>query len=95
MTIVSVIEHIDPFIQDTSLIVENTSESIKLSFIQRIILRLFGHVRIGERMKEGWSSSLPLYAFRCEEHGLQCNHPIGHAEYLLCPECPHLQSARE
>ena len=81
------IEHIDPLTQDDNFILEDIPEPIELRFFQRMRLRLFGRICIGEQMNKGWSSSLPLYAFKCEKHGLQINHPVGHGGYLLCPEC--------
>ena len=62
-------------------------ESIDLGFIQRMKLRFFGIVNIGDRMDEGWSSSLPVYAFRCKTHGLQIGYPNGYSKVLVCPEC--------
>jgi len=52
--------------------VQTGPDSIDLGFIPRLKLRLFGIVNVGDRMVEGWSSSLPVYAFRCKKHGLQC-----------------------
>ena len=82
-------DHKDPSIQDAGSDVRTTPESIELGFIQRMKLRLFGIVKVGDRMDDGWSSSLPLYAFRCKKHGLQFEYPIGHLKLLLCPECAH------
>jgi hypothetical protein len=59
----------------------------ELNFIQRIKLRLNGMVHVGDHMEEGWKTSLPYYAFRCEKHGLQLDYPSGHAQKLLCPDC--------
>jgi hypothetical protein len=44
-------------------------------------------VQVGDHMEEGWKTSLPVYAFRCEKHGLQLGYPRGYAQLLLCPEC--------
>jgi len=82
-------DHIDTSIRDAGSNVRITPESIELGFIQRMKLRLFGIVNVGDRMDEGWSSSLPLFAFRCKKHGLQFEYPIGHSKLLLCPECAH------
>ena len=79
----------DPSMLDAESKVQIGPESIELSFIQLMKLRLFGLVKIGERMDEGWRSSLPLYTFRCKEHGLQTAYPVGYAKLLLCPECSH------
>ena len=82
-------DQIDPFIQGTISKVRITPELVELGFIQRVKLRLFGTVKVGYRMDEGWSSSLPLYAFRCKKHGLQFGYPMGYSKLLICPECAH------
>lgn len=83
----TVSDHIDPSIQDAGSNVRTTPESIELGFIQRMKLRLFGIVNVGDRLNEGWSSSLPLYAFICKKHGLQFGYPMGYSNLMLCPEC--------
>ncbi len=80
-------ENADPSVHDAGLKVLTGPESVELGFFQRVKLRLFGVVNVGDRMDEGWSSSLPFYAFRCEKHGLQFVYPVGHAKLLLCPKC--------
>ena len=59
----------------------------ELSLSQRIKLRLFGFVHVGERMEKGWNKTLPYYAFRCNKHGIQSGYPVGFTKSLLCPEC--------
>ena len=80
-------DHTDPSSFNAGSKVQTGPESIDLGFIQRMKLGLFGFVNVGDRMDEGWISSLPLYAFRCEKHGLQFGYPVGHAKLLLCPKC--------
>lgn len=65
--------------------VENTK--IKLSFVQRVKLRIFGKVYIGKRKKEGWSDYLPFYVFRCPTHNLVEDYPHGLYDLLKCPRC--------
>jgi hypothetical protein len=60
---------------------------MKLTLIQHIQIFLLGSVKIGEITRPGWSGSLPLYAFRCPEHGIVSNRPQGYGEYLRCPVC--------
>ncbi len=62
-------------------------EMIKLSFIQKIKLRLFGNVFTERRTRPGWSGSLPFYAFKCEVHGLVEDYPHGYRAILRCTEC--------
>ena len=78
-----------PSMLDVGSEVQTDPESIDLGFFQRMKLRLFGIVNVGDRMDEGWSSSLPVYAFRCKEHGLQTAYPVGYSKLLFCPECSY------
>ncbi len=82
-------DHPDPSFQDAGPEMKTGPESVDLGFFQRMKLRFFGIVNVGDRMDEGWSSSLPLYAFRCEKHGLQIGYPMSHAKLLICSECTH------
>lgn len=50
-------------------------------------MRLFGSIRVGSVMRDGWKHPLPLYAFRCEKHDIQTSYPHGNDEVLLCDEC--------
>ena len=56
-------------------------------FAQRIKLRLFGFVYVGDRREKGWNTTLPYYAFKCKKHGIQYGYSVGFAKLLLCPEC--------
>ncbi len=69
---------------------------VKLTLIQKIILKLKGHVFIGNRTRPGWKGSLPFYAFKCDKHGLVEDYPHGHEEKLECPKCDsaHYQRAQ-
>ena len=60
---------------------------VKLNLFQKMILKLLGEVFVGNRMKPGWSGSLPFYAFKCETHGLVENYPHGYEGRLECPKC--------
>ncbi len=61
--------------------------SVELSVLQRLMLRLFGSVHVGDVQREGWRRSLPLYAFRCVRHGVVLNYAMGFDSLLLCPIC--------
>lgn len=63
-----------------------TDKVITLTLFQKIILAIFGSVEIGKIREEGWTDSLPLYAFNCDDHGLQTNYPSGNGK-LHCKEC--------
>lgn len=58
-----------------------------LSFIQKLTIRVFRMVYVGEIQEEGWNKALPNYAFKCPVHGLQFNYPSGWNKILKCPEC--------
>jgi len=58
-----------------------------LNFIDRLALKYRSSVKIGEYMLEGWSKRLPLYLFKCDEHGFQISFPVGYNELLVCPLC--------
>ncbi len=59
----------------------------ELSTIQKLRLRIFGHVPVGTRRKEGWSAAIMHYAFKCPIHGIQVDYPHGFREELRCPKC--------
>jgi len=58
-----------------------------LNLLQKLRLWLTGSVYIGDRRKEGWTGSLPFYAFRCPIHGLVENYRQGFRQELRCPKC--------
>jgi hypothetical protein len=60
---------------------------MRLSFLQRVRLWLFGCVYMGHRTRVGWKGSLPFYAFKCEKHSVVENYPQGFDGYLDCPVC--------
>lgn len=60
---------------------------LRLSWLQRIQLRLSGYVYIEHRTRPGWRGYLPFFAFKCEKHGLVVNYKMGEDEYLICPLC--------
>ncbi len=59
----------------------------KLTAVQKIKLKLQGHVKVGEFKKESWNDSLPHYVFRCPTHGLVSDYPHGFDDKLMCPIC--------
>lgn len=58
-----------------------------LNPIQRLILRVFGHVKIGDYTRHGWSGTLPFYAFKCPVHGVVTDYKHGFKGRLSCPLC--------
>jgi hypothetical protein len=60
---------------------------MRLSFFQRVKLRLGGCVYVGDRMREGWRGPIPFYAFRCPRHGVVEDYEHGFSRYLCCPKC--------
>ena len=61
--------------------------SEKLKLLERLKLRLSGHLYIGDQMREGWRESLPFYLFECPVHGLVKSYPKGYSNRLECPLC--------
>ena len=59
----------------------------KLDPVQRLALRLQGHVEVGHIRMKGWKAEMPCYLFKCEEHGYQINVPSGYQMNLICPKC--------
>jgi len=60
----------------------------RLTFWQRILLRLLGHVYLFHAQKEGWKGSLPFYLVKCRQHGiLYLDYPHGYRNYFSCPLC--------
>lgn len=58
-----------------------------LSFTQKLRLKVFGHVSVGTRMKDGWKRPIEHFVFKCRYHGLQIDYPHGFREELRCPIC--------
>ena len=67
---------------------------IELSLVQKIILRVWGYVGVGSRMKDGWRDPIKHYAFKCLEHGIVVDYPHGYTKYLNCPQCQQSASTR-
>ncbi len=61
--------------------------SEKLKLLERLKLRLSGHLYIGDQIREGWKESLPFYLFKCPIHGLVKSYPKGYSSRLECPFC--------
>jgi hypothetical protein len=60
---------------------------LRLSFVQRLKLALFGYVSVGFRVKPGWRAPIEHYAFYCKKHGLVVDYRHGFAGRLECPLC--------
>jgi len=55
---------------------------------RKIWLMVFGRVNTGFTVRgPGWRGPLPLYAFRCEKHGIVQDYPHGYEGRLECPKC--------
>ena len=62
-------------------------EGRKLSFWQKLVLKVNGYVFLRWEKREGWSSSLPIYLVKCEKHGYFEDYPHGYGGYFICPCC--------
>ena len=65
-----------------------------LGIINNIRLKIFGTCKVGVTKEEGWKGELPLYAFKCQTHGLVYTTPQGHHHRLICPECIEQKKVR-
>jgi len=55
---------------------------------RKLWLRIFGKVNTGFTIKgPEWRSGLPLYALKCDKHGIVQDYPHGVAKSLSCPKC--------
>ena len=59
----------------------------ELSFGKRIIFRLFGRVRIEDRVLREGAPPTPHYLTRCKKHGPYVSYARGYGEWLNCPTC--------
>jgi len=62
-------------------------KEIHLNAFRKLIISVFGSTRIGSVFNDGWKAQLPLYAFKCQKHGIQIAYPSGWQKTLQCPEC--------
>jgi hypothetical protein len=70
-------------------------EDLKLSFLQRLRLRMYGRVSVGYRQMPGWKGPLEFFAFRCPKHGVQIDYEHGYNHRLDCPEYKKEEKAKE
>lgn len=61
--------------------------SPRLSWRQRLAMKVAGHAYLGHRTRPGWRGELPFYAFECPEHGVVADYPQGFEGRLTCPRC--------
>lgn len=66
-------------------------DSPPLSQAQRILLRLFGYVRIGWLRSPGWTRRLQAYAFDCKRHEVVVNYGQGYSGRLFYPFCESVE----
>jgi hypothetical protein len=58
-----------------------------LNIFQLLILMIQGSVLIANLKLEGWRDKMPLYLYKCKEHGYQLTYPQGHMMIIRCPKC--------
>lgn len=58
-----------------------------LSFFQRIKMGIFKKVILNDAYLSDNNVKIPLYAFKCRQHGIQLAYPSGWRKALLCSEC--------
>ncbi len=59
----------------------------ELKLLERIKLKLQGHIYLYEEKKDGWKQPMPIYLIECPIHGLVESHPQGFDNHLTCPLC--------
>ena len=81
------IEINDPSIIDLILTEQEEEPKFTPNLLQKLKLNIFGKAMVGKYKDENWSGSLPLYIFKCQEHGLQLSYPMGWKKKLICIKC--------
>ncbi len=71
------------------------NNQVELSLFQKILLKVYGDVSVGSRMKEGWKNPIEHYAFNCVTHGLQVDYAHGHRQVLRCSVCEKIRIEKE
>lgn len=61
--------------------------TLKLTLIQKIKMKINGQIYLEHRTRPGWKRSLPFYAFKCPVHGIVIDYAHGLEDYLACPKC--------
>ncbi len=59
----------------------------KITKVDLLKIEVSGRAYLGDYRADGWSGTLPLYAFRCPRHGVVVNYPMGFEKRLECPKC--------
>jgi len=63
-------------------------QTVNLSLLQRMALKINGYVYLFHARKEGWKGKLPFYLVRCKKHGIYyLDYPHGYRGYFNCPKC--------
>jgi len=59
----------------------------RISLLNRLKLQLTGYVYVEDRIKPGWTESLPFYLIKCPVHGYVESYPHGYEKKIVCPKC--------
>ena len=59
----------------------------RIKLLEKLKIKLNGHLYIGDEEREGWKHSAPFYMFKCPKHGYVKNHIKGFDKRLECPDC--------
>ena len=57
-----------------------------LNLFEKARIRLFGNIKKGSIMKEGWKNPMDAYVIKCSKHGYVRNTVRG-GRTIVCPEC--------
>jgi len=59
----------------------------KLTLKQSLAVKVRGRAFLRYEKREGWAHPAPIYAAKCDRHGLYEDYPHGWGNELECPIC--------
>ena len=65
-------------------------QRVRLSLLQRFILKIQGYVYLFHARKDGWKGKLPFYLVKCKKHDvffIDYPHGFPPNQYFNCPIC--------
>lgn len=74
-------------VERPKIIILQKSSEPQLSLKQKLALKTKGRVFLRYEIRDDWVRPLPVYASKCDKHGLFEDYPHGWKEELECPQC--------
>ncbi|MFC1802857.1 hypothetical protein ACFL0D_02700 [Thermoproteota archaeon] len=59
----------------------------RLKLLEKLKIKLSGHLYVGDEIRDGWKEPAPFYIFKCPIHGYVKSYVRGYSERLECPDC--------